>query len=148
MDKNKKQKTENETEGWDGITDCAKDRWVSYPERIAQCLLPKEGEKKGIWWSHRAIKQRLRGQGTTKVLESLSTALLWLVRHGYLERAKKPLKEGERDYGDYIYRRTDKPYTLPGMGDKMKNKPTRAIQRGYSIYQSHSNLPKWFRDMM
>lgn len=120
--------------------------WRSWPEKIARGLEPVGTEKRGLWFSHSGIVKRLRERGERDIPASLSTPLLWLVKRGYLERAKRPVKAGKVDYGDYIYRRTGKAYVAPVMGAKMVSKPD--IRTGFEIYQANRKLPKWFRDMM
>lgn len=122
---------------WDGI---AQQR-QSWARKTIEALTPIGTEKAGLWFTHKAIKDRLKNRGYG-VPENLGQVLYGLVKSGHLERSMKPNHmKGKQVYrNEFIYRHTGKPYR--------EKKSMGKVARGNQIRLDHPRLAKWFRDMM
>ena len=134
-DEKKKDKTSRDERG--GITQ-GRQSWAG---KTIDCLLPVGTEKQGLWFTHKAIKDRLKNRGYG-VPENLGQVLYGLVKSGHLERSMKPNHmKGKQVYrNEFIYRRTGKPYR--------EKKSMGKVALGNQIRLDHPRLAKWFRDMM
>lgn len=141
---NTKIKNQKQGGNWDGSSE-GRESWVAI---VAKSLERKGTEKAGLWFTSRAIQERLRAEGH-EVVPKIALVMGWLIKRGYIERARSPKGVNEWGRVPYLYRRTKKAYSVPVMLTGSGKGKGRVVDRkGMNIFHNNRRLPKWFRDMM